>query len=266
VSRDDVHRGGTIRGLGKTYSSGPSHYRPRPDSAVEEREIFDFSGPNGAGKSTSIGILTTLVRPRRGTRSSTASTAERSAGGATPDRRGVPIRVLDYEFSVVEISVHARLWGCAPKAADARIASLLDRLGLTDRAEHGVRTLAGSATTVEIAPRPAGAPARVVPRRADSRLDPTTRAEIWRICRDLRDDEGVTVILTTHYLEEAETVCDRVGILHGGSSSPSTNRAAHRATRRVRRGVAHDRITTRRSSIHSTQPPGRRPALVAKVS
>ena len=206
-------------GLGKTYPSGTVALRDLT-LVVEEREIFGLLGPNGAGKSTSIGILTTLVRPTSGN-AFVDGIDVRSDPLGVRRRIGVVYQdsVLDNEFSVVEnLRLHARLWGMRAEVTDARIASLLGRLGLTDRAEHGVRTLSGGLRRrVEIARGLLAHPRVLFLDEPTVGLDPTVRAEIWRIVRDLRDDEGVTVILTTHYLEEAETVCDRVGILHDGS-------------------------------------------------
>jgi len=97
------------------------------------------------------------------------------------------------------------------------------------------------------------------------KLGHTTRAEIWRIVRDLRDDEGVTVILTTHYLEEAETVCDRVGILHGGSLVALDQPA--RLIAQLGEFVVELRTTDNNASVLDSLDAahlGDRPALVAK--
>src|SRR5262249_25100595 len=91
------------------------------------------------------------------------------------------------------------------------------QLGLADRATDGVRMLSGGLRRrVEIARGLLAYPRVLFLDEPTTGLDPTVRAEIWRLIRELRDNEGVTVVLTTHYLEEAESVCDRVGILHRG--------------------------------------------------
>jgi len=208
-----------VRGLGKTYPSGTVALRDLSLS-VAEGEVFGLLGPNGAGKSTSIGILTTLVRPTAGDAFVDGVDVRRDPL-AVRRRIGVVFQdsVLDNEFSVAEnLRLHGRLWGMAADVADARIRSLLGQLGLSDRAAHGVRTLSGGLRRrVEIARGLLAFPRVLFLDEPTVGLDPTVRAEIWRLIRELRDNEGVTVILTTHYLEEAESVCDRVGILHRGS-------------------------------------------------
>ena len=108
--------------------------------------------------------------------------------------------------------------GACSLTSPRRVSSaLLAQLGLSDRAEHGVRTLSGGLRRrVEIARGLLAFPRVLFLDEPTVGLDPTVRVEIWRLIRDLRDREGVTVILTTHYLEEAESVCDRVGILQPG--------------------------------------------------
>ena len=208
-----------VFGLGKTYPSGTVALRELSLS-VGDREIFGLLGPNGAGKSTSIGILTTLVRPTAGSAFVDGIDVRRDPLGVRR-RIGVVFQdsVLDNEFSVIEnLRLHARLWGMQSDHAEARIASLLGQLGLANRAEDGVRTLSGGLRRrVEIARGVLANPRVLFLDEPTVGLDPAVRAEIWRLVRDLRDHEGVTVILTTHYLEEAESVCDRVGILHRGT-------------------------------------------------
>jgi ABC-2 type transport system ATP-binding protein len=207
-----------VRGLSKTYPNGTVALRDLTLS-VSEGEVFGLLGPNGAGKTTSIGILTTLVRPTAGTAHVGGVDVQRDPLGAR-SRMGVVFQdsVLDNEFTVGEnLWLHARLWGMAPEVARPRIGALLDQLGLADRADHGVRTLSGGLRRrVEIARGMLAAPRVLFLDEPTVGLDPTVRAEIWRLIGTLREASGVTVILTTHYLEEAESVCDRVGILHRG--------------------------------------------------
>jgi ABC-2 type transport system ATP-binding protein len=208
-----------VHGLSKTYPNGTVALRD-VDLAVAEREVFGLLGPNGAGKSTAIGILTTLVTPTSGAASVAGIDVGRDPLEARR-RMGVVFQknVLDNEFTVGEnLWLHARLWGLPHEVAADRIASLAAELGIADRLAHDVRTLSGGLRRrVEIARGLLAFPQVLVLDEPTVGLDPTVRAEIWRLVRRLRDHEGVTVLLTTHYLEEAESVCDRVGILHDGT-------------------------------------------------
>jgi ABC-2 type transport system ATP-binding protein len=206
------------RGLSKTYPTGTVALRDLTLS-VAEGEVFGLLGPNGAGKSTSIGILTTLVTPTAGA-ASVGGIDVRHDPLAVRRRIGVVFQdsVLDNEFTVAEnLRLHARLWGLSADDGAHRTRSLLDQLGLADRTDDGVRTLSGGLRRrVEIARGLLAHPRVLFLDEPTVGLDPTVRAEIWRLIAELRNREGVTVVLTTHYLEEAESVCDRVGILHEG--------------------------------------------------
>jgi ABC-2 type transport system ATP-binding protein len=207
------------RGLSKTYPNGTVGLRGLT-LAVAEGEVFGLLGPNGAGKTTTIGILTTLVRPTAG-RAYVAGIDVRHHPLEARSRIGVVFQdsVLDNEFTVSEnLWLHARLWGLTPTAARTRIQALLDQLGLADRADHGVRTLSGGLRRrVEIARGLLASPRVLFLDEPTVGLDPTVRTEIWQLVSELREAESVAVVLTTHYLEEAESVCDRVGVLHNGT-------------------------------------------------
>jgi ABC-2 type transport system ATP-binding protein len=221
TARDGASQRGSaveVSGLSKTYANGTVALDAL-DLAVADGETFGLLGPNGAGKSTTIGILTTLVTATAGT-AVVAGIDVRRDPVAVRSRTGVVFQdsVLDNEFSVGEnLRLHARLWGLPPEVAAARIGSLTAELELSDRIDHGVRTLSGGLRRrVEIARGLLAQPEVLFLDEPTVGLDPTVRAEIWRLIGDLRDRHGVTVILTTHYLEEAEAVCDRVAILHRG--------------------------------------------------
>ena len=205
-------------GLSKTYPNGTVALHDLTLS-VAEGEVFGLLGPNGAGKTTTIGILTTLVRPTAGAAYVAGVDVDRDPLAARA-RMGVVFQdsVLDNEFTVAEnLWLHARLWGMAPGIASERIDALLAQLGLTDRRDHGVRTLSGGLRRrVEIARGLLAFPRVLFLDEPTVGLDPTVRADIWRLVGDLRASDRVAVVLTTHYLEEAESVCDRVGILHRG--------------------------------------------------
>jgi ABC-2 type transport system ATP-binding protein len=207
-----------VHQLRKTYPNGVEAVQGLTFE-VAEGEIFGLLGPNGAGKSTTLGVLTTMLRSWTG--------SVRIAGH---DVRLEPLQVraaigvvfqdtvLDNEFSGLEnLRLHARLWGLGPAAARQRIRELLGVMDLEDRADDNVRAYSGGMRRrLEIARALLARPRVLFLDEPTTGLDPAIRSEIWHLITRLRHDEGVTIVLSTHYLEEAEDVCDRVGIMHRG--------------------------------------------------
>jgi ABC-2 type transport system ATP-binding protein len=205
-----------VEELTKTYPGGVQAVRGISFS-VRQGEVFGLLGPNGAGKTTTIGVLTTLVRPTGG-RASVGGhdvlvdplAARQSIGVVFQDS------VLDNEFSgAANLWLHARLWR-VPDAA-ARIAALLEAVELSERAPDSVRTYSGGMRRrLEIARALLGRPSVLFLDEPTLGLDPIVRQELWRTIGALREREQVTVLLSTHYLEEAQSVCDRVAIIDRG--------------------------------------------------
>jgi ABC-2 type transport system ATP-binding protein len=214
----DGHYPVQVHDLRKTYANGVTALHG-VSFAVREGEIFGLLGPNGAGKTTTVGILTTLVRPTGGE----ALVAGRSVASdplGVRRRIGVVFQdsVLDNDFSGADnLRLHARLFGLRPEIAADRIDALLHLMNLDGRADDGVRTYSGGMRRrLELARGLLAGPRILFLDEPTVGLDPQVRNEIWRLVAELREREGVTIVLTTHYLEEAELVCDRVGILHSG--------------------------------------------------
>jgi ABC-2 type transport system ATP-binding protein len=202
--------------LTKTYPGGVQAVRGISFEA-QLGEVFGLLGPNGAGKTTTIGVLTTLVRPTGGTALvgghdvvAEPLAARGSIGVVFQDS------VLDNDFSgEANLRLHARLWRVPDGAA--RIEALLDAVELTDRARDSVRTYSGGMRRrLEIARALMARPNVLFLDEPTLGLDPIVRQEVWRAISYLREREQVTVLLSTHYLEEAESVCDRVGIIDRG--------------------------------------------------
>jgi ABC-2 type transport system ATP-binding protein len=205
-----------VRALTKTYPNGVRAVRGISFD-VRSGEVFGLLGPNGAGKTTTLGVLMTLVQPSGGTAMVAGHdvvadplTARKSIGVVFQDS------VLDIEFSgEANLRLHARLWRVANP--DARIAALLDAVGLTGRASDSVRTYSGGMRRrLEIARALLGQPSVLFLDEPTLGLDPIVRQDLWHTVGVLRRREPVTVLLSTHYLEEAETVCDRVAIIDRG--------------------------------------------------
>jgi ABC-2 type transport system ATP-binding protein len=205
-----------VQELTKTYGSGIQAVRGI-SFTVRDDEVFGLLGPNGAGKTTTLGVLTTLVRPSSGRALVDGHDVAQQPLAA---RRAIGVvfqeTVLDYEFTGAEnLRLHARLWR-VPNAAE-RIASLLDAVDLTDRADDSVRAYSGGMKRrLEIARALLGRPRILVLDEPTLGLDPIVRNEMWQMIRTLRRSQHVTVLVSTHYLEEAQGVCDRVAIIDKG--------------------------------------------------
>jgi ABC-2 type transport system ATP-binding protein len=204
--------------LRKTYPNGVEALRGI-SFTVEEDEIFGLLGPNGAGKTTTIGILTTTVVPTGGSAVvagydvATAPVSARAALGVVFQES-----VLDIGFSgLANLRLQARLWGMPRREREQRIEELLATVGLSDRARQGVETYSGGMRRrLEIARALLTRPRLVILDEPTVGLDPAVRQSLWDLITRLRRDEGATVLVSTHYLEEAEKVCDRVAVINEG--------------------------------------------------
>jgi ABC-2 type transport system ATP-binding protein len=208
----------SVSGLRKAYAGGVEALKGISFD-VSAGEIFGLLGPNGAGKTTTVGVLTTTVRPSAGAVIVVGHDVARDPL-AVRRTTGVVFQdsVLDNDFSGIEnLQLHARLWRVPATEARERITSLLDVMDLTARARDSVRTYSGGMRRrLEIARALLARPRVLFLDEPTVGLDPAVRGSIWNIIRQLRDLEHVTIVLTTHYLEEAEAVCDRVGIVNEG--------------------------------------------------
>ncbi len=185
---------------------------------VGRGEIFALLGPNGGGKTTLFRILSTLMAP---------TTGRVTIFGCDPVAQRSQIRrqlgvvfqspSLDKELTVAENLRHqGHLYDLRGPALQQRIAELLDRFELTDRARDLVKTLSGGLRRrVEVAKSLLHRPALLLLDEPSTGLDPRARRELTRHLRDLRDRDGVTVLLTTHLMDEADA-CDRIGIIDRG--------------------------------------------------
>jgi ABC-2 type transport system ATP-binding protein len=188
------------------------------DLQVEAGELFGLLGPNGAGKTTTISICTTRATPTAG-RVRIAGidvvahpAAARRSIGVVPQ-----YNTLDRSCTVAEnISFHCLYFGFSRAEAKARTAQLLDQFRLADRAKAYPAQLSGGlAQRVQIARAIAHRPKVLFLDEPSAGLDPQSRLAMWEAVRELRQ-EGITVVLTTHYMEEADELCDRVAIIDHG--------------------------------------------------
>jgi ABC-2 type transport system ATP-binding protein len=208
------------------------------DLDVPAGQTFGFLGPNGAGKSTTINILCTLLRP-------TSGSARVAGFDVTEARDEVRRRIglvfqdptLDQDLTARQnLRFHAQLYGIPKAVATGRIEAVLELVDLGDRAGSEVRTFSGGMRRrLEIARGLLHAPQVLFLDEPTIGLDPQTRASVWGYLTELRRQTGLTIFLTTHYLDEAEN-CERIAIIDHGRivalDSPDDLKAQ----------VGHDRV------------------------
>lgn len=188
------------------------------DLEVRRGEIFGFLGPNGAGKTTTINMLCTLLRPTAGRATVAGFDIDRSPDDVRA-RIGLVFQdpSLDQQLTAREnLFFHAVIYGVPGRERQERIRRALEMVELTDRADDVVATFSGGMRRrLEIARGMLHTPEVLFLDEPTIGLDPQTRRHVWGYLRRLRDEEGVTLFMTTHYLDEAEE-CDRIAIIDGG--------------------------------------------------
>ncbi|TML10659.1 MAG: ABC transporter ATP-binding protein [Actinobacteria bacterium] len=204
--------------LSKTYAGGVEAVKAI-DFEVAAGEVFGLLGPNGAGKSTTIGMLTTTVEPTSGT-ARLAGFDVRTEPLAARQASAVVFQeaVVDRSLSGRRnLEIHARLWGVETATRKDRIEEVADVFGLTDLIDRPVVSYSGGQRRrLEIARALISRPEVLFLDEPTVGLDPRIRYELLDLIAGLRDVSDVTVLLTTHYLDEAERLCDRVAIVHAG--------------------------------------------------
>jgi ABC-2 type transport system ATP-binding protein len=208
-----------VHGLRKTYPGGVEAVKG-VDFAVATGEVFGLLGPNGAGKSTTVGMLTTTIRPTAGT----ASLAGYDVARQPLLARGVSSVV--FQEAVVDrsltgrdnLELHARLWGIPAPTGARRMDELVGSLGLAELIDRPAGTYSGGERRrLEIARALVSSPTVLFLDEPTVGLDPRFRHELLDVIAGLRAREELTILVTTHYLDEAERLCDRVAIIHEGS-------------------------------------------------
>jgi ABC-2 type transport system ATP-binding protein len=194
------------------------------DITVGDGEIVGFLGPNGAGKTTTLRMLTTLLRPTAGRATVAGADLLRDPVGVrrrigyVPQAIGVTAGGSDPNATVSEeLQIQARLYRIPARDAAARTSLLIGHLELSGLERRLAKTLSGGQRRrLDIALGLVHSPGLVFLDEPTTGLDPQSRSNLWGHVRSLRDELGTTVFLTTHYLEEADALCDRVLIIDHG--------------------------------------------------
>jgi ABC-2 type transport system ATP-binding protein len=226
------------------------------DLTVDKGEIFGFLGPNGAGKTTTLRMLATLLRPDAGT-AVIAGADLRRAPGEVRRRIGYVAQVGGTWEEVTareELTYQGRLYGLRKSEAARRAGEAIEAFQLGEFADRACKTYSGGQRRrVDIAMGVIHRPQVVFLDEPTTGLDPQSRVHMWGEVRRLRD-EGMTVFLTTHYLEEADALCDRVAIIDHGEIVASGTPAD------LKRQVAGEAVTV---GLADTEGTDRRTEAVA---
>ncbi len=186
---------------------------------VGEGEVFGLLGPNGAGKSTLIRMMTTLIPITAGRAVVAGHDAERDPNGVRRTIGVIPQAMTsDLDLSVYEnLMIFAKLYGVPAEKRDATIDELLAMVDLTKWRDADVKTLSGGMRRrVEIARGLVHSPSIFFLDEPTTGLDPVSRVAVWEMITNLRQRRNLTMLVTTHYMDEADRLCDRIAIVDHG--------------------------------------------------
>ena len=205
---------------GLTYRFGTHTAVDHVDLRIERGETFGLLGPNGAGKTTTIRMLTTLLRPMAGSIS--------VLGVNVAERPMLVRRMIGYVPQLLSadatltgrenVELFARLFDVPRSRRRERVESALSAMGLTEPAGRVVKTYSGGMIRrLELAQALVNSPRLLVLDEPTVGLDPIARSDVWDYIAGLREQADMTVLMTTHYMDEADTYCDRIALMHAGS-------------------------------------------------
>jgi ABC-2 type transport system ATP-binding protein len=205
---------------GLTYRFGQHVAVDRVSLEIASGETFGLLGPNGAGKTTTIRMLTTLLKPAEGT--------AMVFGINTADKPMRVRRIIGYVPQLLSadamltgqenVELFARLFDVPHRERRQRVTQALAAMGLTDAAGRLVKTYSGGMVRrLELAQALVNAPRLLVLDEPTVGLDPVARTDVWEFITRLREANDMTVLMTTHYMDEADLYCDRVALMHRGT-------------------------------------------------
>ncbi len=210
------------QGLNRSFKSGKTVVEAVKDVTfqLEPGIIFGFLGPNGAGKTTTLRMLTTLLTPTKGSATiagydlaKNPDEIRKSIGYVS--QKGGCYRSITARENII---LQGRLYGMCKQAASERAAELIEQLDLKACCDRAVETYSGGQVRrVDIAMGMIHSPSLLFLDEPTTGLDPQSRSYLWSLLKSLRAHNNMTIFLTTHYLEEADALCDRIAIIDQGS-------------------------------------------------
>jgi ABC-2 type transport system ATP-binding protein len=207
----------TIKNLSKRYENLTVVHNL--NLTIEENEVFGLLGPNGAGKTTTIHMLATLLKPSSGTAKVNGydiineASKVRASIGIVFQAPSSDDMLTGYE----NLKLHSLLYAVPRGIRERRIAEVLDLVGLAERKDDQVKKYSGGMRRrLEIARGLIHKPKVIFLDEPTLGLDPSSRETMWGYIQRLVKEEKITIILTTHYMEEADMLCDRIGIIDKG--------------------------------------------------
>jgi ABC-2 type transport system ATP-binding protein len=222
-----------VRCAGLTYRFGDHVAVDHVDLRIEPGETYGLLGPNGAGKTTTIRMLTTLLRPMDGsvcvfgTDAATYPMRVRRMIGYVPQLLSADATLTGRENMVL----FARLFDVPRRQRADRVGSCLAAMGLSDAADRLVKTYSGGMVRrLELAQALVSAPRLLVLDEPTVGLDPIARSDVWEYIARLRESAPITVLMTTHYMDEADAYCGRVSLMHAGKIRATGTPATLKAT------------------------------------
>jgi ABC-2 type transport system ATP-binding protein len=208
-----------VRCEGLSYSFGTHRAVDGIDFEVHPGEMFGLLGPNGAGKTTTIRILTTLLKvPARvaevlGHDVAREKMTVRRLIGYVPQQLSAEGALTGRE----NMMLFARLFDVPRSERDERVGRALEATGMLEHADKMVGTYSGGMIRrLELAQALVNTPRLLILDEPTIGLDPIARGSVWELISEVREESGMTVLLTTHYMDEAEGLCDRVALMHRG--------------------------------------------------
>jgi ABC-2 type transport system ATP-binding protein len=204
---------------GLTYRYGSHTAVENVSLQVRAGEMLGLLGPNGAGKTTTIRVLTTLLPPAEGSARIFGLDVRRNRMRIRRLLGYVP-QMLSADASLSgreNVALFARLFDLPRRERTRRVAESLEMMGLADAADRLAGTYSGGMVRrLELAQALINQPKLLILDEPTIGLDPIARAGVWERLEELRETSGMTILLTTHYLEEADHLCDRVALMHRG--------------------------------------------------